>query len=154
MPYACSQAQLAGVQGIVADSSIATQICEQYDVATVGPQAAVLRYLTASQQAQQQGNSIDVQFILFSSYLVFLMQSGFAMVSKDNVNNCGCSQQAHGPPEDYHNSSSASAQNEGLVQQEAKSRLETHAAALYDLFDLMACTKNFHSPSSGCMPVQ
>lgn len=51
------------------------------DVAALGPQAAVIRYLAGqvSQQVQlshvvESRNGTDVLFILFSAYLVFIMQ--------------------------------------------------------------------------------
>jgi hypothetical protein len=73
------------VQDLVGDQNLATIICSSYDVAGKGAQAAVLQYLaqsSSSANALETNNSLNTLFLLFSGYLVFIMQAGFAMVRR------------------------------------------------------------------------
>lgn len=76
----CSPSQLASVLDLVQDSTTAQAVCDRFDVGRLGPQAAVISHLAGSRRSEQNSNSLNVQFLLFSAYLVFIMQSGFAMV--------------------------------------------------------------------------
>ena len=81
--FSCSPEQLQAVQDFVGDGNAAADVCSRYDVETLGAQRAVFRYLA---QSKEQGdidlqNSINTVFVLFSGYMVFLMQAGFALVS-------------------------------------------------------------------------
>lgn len=81
--FSCDAAQLAGVTELVGNDSLAQHVCHQFDVANKGAQAAVLQYLAQSSSTSviETNHSINTAFILFSGYLVFIMQCGFAMVS-------------------------------------------------------------------------
>ncbi|KIZ07862.1 Ammonium transporter 1 member 3 [Monoraphidium neglectum] len=80
---ACSPDDLSAVAKLVG-AAAAADVCAAVDVAAAGsPLAAVLRHLTAASAAAkpaaaaaaaEQAHSTDVVFILFSGYLVFLMQ--------------------------------------------------------------------------------
>jgi hypothetical protein len=82
---ACSPDDLSAVAKLVG-AAAAADVCAAVDVAAAGsPLAAVLRHLTAASAAAkpaaaaaaaEQAHSTDVVFILFSGYLVFLMQVG------------------------------------------------------------------------------
>jgi hypothetical protein len=69
------------VLDLVQDSATAQLVCSRFDVGRLGPQTAVISHLASSRKPDQNSNSLNVQFLLFSAYLVFIMQSGFAMVS-------------------------------------------------------------------------
>ncbi len=80
----CSPVDLVAVRGIVGDvPGLAERVCASVSIAEAGgPQAAVLRYLAQSSApaSLDLSHSMNVQFTLFSGYLVFIMQAGFAMV--------------------------------------------------------------------------
>jgi hypothetical protein len=88
-PFACSAADLQAVTALVADPAIAATVCSRVDVAGAGsPVAAVLRHLAASAAGpggeaavDEVQHSTNTMFLLFSGYLVFMMQAGFALVS-------------------------------------------------------------------------
>lgn len=84
----CTPSQLASVLELVQDSTTAQAVCDRFNVGSLGAQAAVISYL--SRRSQQSTNSLNIQFLLFSAYLVFIMQSGFAMVrpAGDAVQKC------------------------------------------------------------------
>lgn len=80
----CSPTQLASVRELVGNMQIAETVCSRYNVSGEGgAQSAVLKYLAQSSgpSALETNNSVNTLFLLFSGYLVFLMQAGFAMVS-------------------------------------------------------------------------
>lgn len=96
--YACSVQDAAKVSAIVGDS-IAAQICKTQDVAATGAEGAVLRYLASKPTVEAlQNQAADITFVLFSAYLVFLMQSGFAMVSLRQDTGSGLIRQPPGLP--------------------------------------------------------
>ena len=81
--HRCSPADLEAVMNLTGDDSVAATVCATYDVASLGPQSAMIRYLaspTNSAGGLQLGFSINTMFMLFSSYFVFIMQAGFALV--------------------------------------------------------------------------
>jgi len=85
--FSCSPEQLQAVQDFVGDGNAAADVCSRYDVETLGAQRAVFRYLA---QSKEQGdidlqNSINTVFVLFSGYMVFLMQAGFALLCAGHV---------------------------------------------------------------------
>lgn len=96
----CSPSQLAGVLDLVQDRATAQAVCDRFDVGRLGPQAAVISHLAGSRRSEQNTNSINVQFLLFSAYLVFIMQSGFAMVrpAGDAVQRCSSADQLQASP--------------------------------------------------------
>jgi len=78
----CTAQQLQAVTDLVGEEATATAICNSYDVGSLGVQAAVLRYLANAQSStSSMQKTPHIYFILFSGYLVFIMQAGFAMVS-------------------------------------------------------------------------
>jgi hypothetical protein len=81
--FECSVAQLASVRELVGEYRIAETICAKYDVATEGVETSVIKYLAKSTGPSilETNHSINTEFLLFSGFLVFLMQAGFAMVS-------------------------------------------------------------------------
>jgi hypothetical protein len=81
--FECSAADLTGVRELVGDYRIAQIVCSSFDVAKEGVQTSVIKYLakSAGPSVLETNNSINTEFLLFSGYLVFLMQAGFAMVS-------------------------------------------------------------------------
>lgn len=80
--FSCSTKDAASVLALVGDDNAdaVQSICAKYDVASLGATTAVLKHLMASQAA-----GINASFVLFSGYLVFLMQAGFALVSSKQV---------------------------------------------------------------------
>eukprot|EP00775_Hariotina_reticulata_P011461 gene11461-11607_t len=86
--FDCSAGELATVQELVGDKQLATIICAGYDVAGKGAQAAVLQYLAQSSSSSttlETNNSLNTLFLLFSGYLVFIMQAGFAMLCAGHI---------------------------------------------------------------------
>ena len=87
--FSCSAADLKAVQSLVGDAGLASTVCSRVDVAAAGtPMAAVLQHLAATaagaaglEAAAETGHSVNTSFLLFSGYLVFMMQAGFALVS-------------------------------------------------------------------------
>eukprot|EP00878_Enallax_costatus_P031400 GHUV01034339.1.p2 GENE.GHUV01034339.1~~GHUV01034339.1.p2 ORF type:complete len:116 (+),score=6.74 GHUV01034339.1:207-554(+) len=81
--FSCSAAQLASVAQLLGDQTRAEQVCSRFDVGSSGAQTAVLQYLAQSSSTSilETNSSLNTAFILFSGYLVFVMQCGFAMVS-------------------------------------------------------------------------
>ena len=84
----CSASDLAGLLQLSLSQGATQAICSTIDVRTVGVDKAVLQYLArtaglgASAFKASDSTSLDVVFLLFSGFLVFLMQAGFAMVSR------------------------------------------------------------------------
>lgn len=83
--FSCSATQLASVAQLLGDETRAQHVCSTFDVGTNGAQTAVLQYLaqSASSSILETNSSLNTAFIIFSGYLVFIMQCGFAMVSRD-----------------------------------------------------------------------
>lgn len=83
--FECSVADLTGVRELVGDYRTAEVICSRFDVAKEGVQTAVIKYLakSAGPSILETNHSMNTEFLLFSGFLVFLMQAGFAMVSTD-----------------------------------------------------------------------
>lgn len=85
---ACSAQTAQAVQDLVGDPVLAARVCSGSNVTETDPLRAVVQYLVrngaqAVSPAEPSGTShgLDAAFLLFSGYLVFLMQAGFAMVS-------------------------------------------------------------------------
>lgn len=70
----CTDGDLLTLAGYVSQEQ-ASDICSLYNVTAIGTEAALIKYL-----AQSQATGIDASFTLFSGYLVFLMQAGFALI--------------------------------------------------------------------------
>eukprot|EP00879_Flechtneria_rotunda_P018566 GHRR01019481.1.p1 GENE.GHRR01019481.1~~GHRR01019481.1.p1 ORF type:complete len:451 (+),score=88.92 GHRR01019481.1:262-1614(+) len=83
----CSPDDLVAVHNLVGDAATAATICTAYDVATLSPQAAVIRFLVSNNGpgVLETSYSVNTQFLLFSGYLVFLMQAGFAMLCAGHI---------------------------------------------------------------------
>lgn len=81
--FECSVADFASVRELVGEYRLAEIICANFDVGTDGVQTAVIKYLAkaAGPSILENSHSINTQFLLFSGFLVFIMQAGFAMVS-------------------------------------------------------------------------
>jgi hypothetical protein len=81
--FSCSPELLQQIQDLVDDDHVSADICGRYDVETLGAQRAVFRYLAQSQDQSslEVQHSLNTLFVLFSGYMVFLMQAGFALVS-------------------------------------------------------------------------
>ena len=82
--YTCTETQFAEVLALVdARQDLAQAICERYDC-SVSTSACVLQYLTRAQlqlanavsnaASQETALGLDVMFVLFSGFLVFIMQ--------------------------------------------------------------------------------
>jgi hypothetical protein len=71
------------VRELVGEYRTAEIICSKFDVGKEGVQTAVIKYLakSAGPSILETNHSINTEFLLFSGFLVFLMQAGFAMVS-------------------------------------------------------------------------
>jgi hypothetical protein len=81
--FECSAADLTSVRELVGEYRIAQIICARFDVGREGVQTSVLKYLakSAGPNILETNHSVNTEFLLFSGFLVFLMQAGFAMVS-------------------------------------------------------------------------
>jgi hypothetical protein len=85
MAFTCSPEDLKAVTDLVG-SGLAAPVCSSVNVAAAGsPLAAVLQHLAAAASAPvalnpEQSAATDAAFMLFSGYLVFMMQAGFAVV--------------------------------------------------------------------------
>ncbi|KAI8475975.1 MAG: putative amt protein [Monoraphidium minutum] len=91
--FSCSPANLAAIRNMVG-AGPAAEICSSMDVAALDrPLTAVLRFLAAQQPergaaaaaAAEDAYALNTVFVLFSGYLVFLMQAGFAMLCAGHV---------------------------------------------------------------------
>lgn len=94
--FACSPTDLKAVQNLVGDAGVAADLCAHIDVAAAGSAlTAVLRYLASQPEHRDPAHgsvspvegsySLNTVFLLFSGYLVFLMQAGFAMLCAGHV---------------------------------------------------------------------
>eukprot|EP00878_Enallax_costatus_P025329 GHUV01027097.1.p1 GENE.GHUV01027097.1~~GHUV01027097.1.p1 ORF type:complete len:471 (+),score=64.51 GHUV01027097.1:207-1619(+) len=85
--FSCSAAQLASVAQLLGDQTRAEQVCSRFDVGSSGAQTAVLQYLAQSSSTSilETNSSLNTAFILFSGYLVFVMQCGFAMLCAGHI---------------------------------------------------------------------
>lgn len=85
MAFTCSPEDLKAVTDLVG-SGLAAPVCSSVNVAAAGsPLAAVLQHLAAAASAPvalnpEQSAATDAAFMLFSGYLVFMMQAGFAVL--------------------------------------------------------------------------
>jgi hypothetical protein len=88
--HSCTTEQLAGLRQLVGEASVAASICKAYNVTELGVQGAAIRYLAAnsSTNSADEALSLNTAFVLFSGYLVFLMQAGFALVSGGSDTPC------------------------------------------------------------------
>lgn len=85
--FECSVADLTGVRELVGDYRTAEVICSRFDVAKEGVQTAVIKYLAKSTGPSilETNHSMNTEFLLFSGFLVFLMQAGFAMLCAGHI---------------------------------------------------------------------
>ena len=83
--FSCAPDQLAAVADLLGgQATTASTVCSSFNVSAVGADGAVLRYLakqaSSGLTADEAVYGLNVTFVLFSGYLVFMMQGGFAMV--------------------------------------------------------------------------
>ncbi|KAI8468134.1 MAG: putative amt protein [Monoraphidium minutum] len=95
MATMCSAAFLSELQNLLGTAKIAADVCQTVaGASTMKPLDAALRYLASRPQQRSNaggvtpgdtGDTLNIVFLLFSGYLVFLMQAGFAMLSAGHV---------------------------------------------------------------------
>ncbi len=82
-PFSCSPGELSEVLSALGDLAAAQTACSRYNVTDIGAMKAAMRYLASPSLGVAEANySLNVMFLLSSSYLVFIMQAGFALVSR------------------------------------------------------------------------
>lgn len=96
MSYYCSASQLAEVLAIAGSASDAEYICETVDVGSLGVDRAVLAFMMADRASAADaapasvGVSLDVMFMLYNGYVVFVMQLGFACLCAGSIRSKNC----------------------------------------------------------------